>query len=325
MVNFSISSLLVTVLATILIVGCDSSTNSSVLGEMEFPEDNSYSDEKAELGKRLFFDKRLSLDNSMSCASCHLPEKAFTDGLAIADGVGGRKAFRNTPTLYNVGFSPTFMFDAHIQSLEEQALVPIHDTNEMASNIKTIIEQLSADDYYVEAARKLFNREIDAWVITRSLATFQRTLISDNSPFDRYYYKGEEGAISAEAKKGWKIFSDQLYCIQCHTPPHFTNFTAQNNGLYNDYTNDQGRFRIHGDSTDIGKFKIPTLRNIHLTGPYMHDGSLKTLSEVIDHYSRGGQEHVNKSPIIQPFRLSNNEKNALVEFLKSLSDNNFEK
>ena len=325
MLNFSISSLLLIALANILVVSCEPSSNTSVLGEIEFPADNPYSDEKAELGKRLFFDKRLSLDNSMSCASCHLPEKAFTDGLSIAEGVGGKKAFRNTPTLYNVGFSPTFMFDAHIQSLEEQALVPIHDTNEMASNMKAIIQQLSTDEYYVKAAQKMFNRDIDAWVITRSLATFQRTFISDNSLFDRYYYKGEEDAISEEAKKGWKIFSEELYCIKCHAPPHFTNFSAVNNGLYSDYTNDQGRFRIHGDSADLGKFKVPTLRNIQLTGPYMHDGSLKTLDEVINHYSRGGEEHVNKSPIIQPFRLNDNQKSALIEFLESLSDNNFRK
>ena len=307
-----------------VLVSCDSTSGVSILGEMFVPEDNPYSEEKVALGKKLFFDKRLSLDNSMSCASCHLPEKAFTDGLAIAEGVKGRKAFRNTPSLYNVGFSPTFMFDAHITSLEEQALVPILDTNEMAATIKAIIDKLSKDPYYAKAVRKIYNREIDAWAITRGLATFQRTLISDNSPFDRYYYKGEKGAISESAKRGWKIFSEKLYCIQCHTPPYFTNFKAENNGLYLDYIGDQGRFRIHGNSTDKGKFKIPTLRNIKLTGPYMHDGSMGTLQEVIEHYSRGGEQHVNKSPIIQPFHLNVDEKKALIEFLGALSDNNFE-
>ena len=190
--NFPFPTLLLFIASTVLLIGCEFSDEEKIspLGKVEHPQDNPYSDEKAVLGKRLFFDERMSLDNSVSCASCHIPEKAFTDGRALSEGVGGKKAFRNAPTLYNVGFAPTFMFDAHVSTLEQQALVPIHDTNEMSSNLKGIIDKLSKDNYYVDAARKLFNRELDPWVITRSLATFQRTLISDNSGFDHYLRQG---------------------------------------------------------------------------------------------------------------------------------------
>lgn len=290
----------------------------SVLANIEHPIDNPYSKEKAELGRKLFFDKRLSLNNEISCATCHDPNKALTDGEKLAKGVEGRMAMRNSPSLWNVGFSSVFMFDGEIKSLEEQVLVPLLDHNEMGASMKTILENLKKDNAYQQAAKDIFNRDFDAWVLTRSIACFERTLISGNSPFDLYYYKQDQNAISASAKRGWKLFSGKLNCVKCHPAPFFTDYKLHNNGRTLIETEDKGRFRINNDSTEIGFFKVPTLRNISITAPYMHDGSIETLDAVIDYYARGGRNGVNQEGYIQPFIISQEEKVDLKNFLKTL-------
>jgi cytochrome c peroxidase len=291
--------------------------------EIPSPAENPLTAEKIALGKQLFFDKRLSRDQSISCASCHVPEFAFTDRKKVSDGVGGGKTDRNSPSLLNSAYLKTVMFDAHLTSLEMQAIVPIQEHVEMDMKMGDLIERLKNIPEYKTAALKIFNRDFDAWVLTRSLAAFQRSLISSNSPFDRYYYKNDKKAISAEAKSGWKIFSEKLYCTQCHPAPYFTTFKAESNGLYQDYGLDQGRFRIFHDTADMGKFKVPSLRNIELTYPYMHDGSMISIDQIIEHYMKGGESHFNKNTVIKPFVLSRQEKEDLKAFLKSLTDTSY--
>ena len=299
---------------------------SSVLGEVNHPNDNPTNEAKVELGRKLFFDKRLSRDNSISCASCHHPEWAFTDRKKVAEGVEGRKTERNSPTILNSGYLQTVMFDAHLPTLEQQVIVPIQEHVEMDMNMKDLLLKLRAIPEYQNAAKEIFDRsEFDAWVLTRSISAFERSLISDNSRFDQFYYGKNKQALNSSEKKGWKIFSEKLYCTKCHPAPHFTNFQAEGNGLYAEYGNDKGRFRIHNDSLDIGKFKVPSLRNIELTYPYMHDGSLMTIEDVINHYSKGGEGHVNQSELITPFNLSIEERNDLSNFLKSLTDTTYMK
>ncbi len=289
--------------------------------QVPFPEENPTTTDKIALGKALFFDKRLSKDGTISCATCHNPSKAFTDQLPKSVGINGQLSERNAPTLLNSGFLKTVMFDAHLKTLELQVIVPIQEKVEMGHNMKVLIPELRKIPEYQNAAQKIYGRDFDAYVLTRSIAAFQRSLVSMNSPFDQYQ-RGNKKASSADAKKGWELFSKKLYCTSCHPAPHFTTHIAANNGLYLDFGTDKGRFRINNDSSEIGFFKIPTLRNIELTFPYMHDGSLKTLNEVLAHYQKGGEAHPLKSPIIKPFNLSETEEKQLIEFFKSLTDTN---
>ncbi len=273
---------------------------------------------KEELGRQLFFDPRLSSDNTISCASCHIPEKAFTDGKEVAIGVGGRKGFRNVPTLINVGNMHVFMFDGVVPTLEMQAIVPIQDTNEMNIRMHDLILKLRKIESYNRAAKELFNREFDAFVLTRSLAAFQRTIKSTGSAFDDYL-KGDENAITPSAMRGWKVFSEELYCTKCHPAPDFSIHQTKNNGYMGDTLSDQGRYRATGIDSDKNCFKVPTLRNIDLTGPYMHDGQFKTLDEILNYYS-SNKRHTNVDPTIKNFNLDSNMREDLKAFLKSLTD-----
>lgn len=291
------------------------------LGKMVVPKDNPQTLAKIELGRQLFFDKQLSPNNLISCANCHNPDKAFTDGETKSVGFHGRLAQRNAPTLINVGYQKRLMFDGQVPTLEMQVLVPLRDSAEMANDMKQLIAKLRARPHYQNQAKKIFKRDFDAYVLTRSLAAYQRSLQSENTPFDRYL-KGDKAAISEQAVRGWHLFSQKLYCVQCHVPPHFTNFKTENNGLYTSYHDkeDKGRFRIHGDTADIGHFKVPTLRNIGRTAPYMHDGSMRTLTEVIQHYAKGANGHPNQNRQITPFHLSKQDERDLLAFLESLND-----
>ena len=307
--------------SVILLVQCQHEADKSFspFPEMNHPKDNPSSKDKVALGKKLFFDKRLSLNNEVSCATCHIASKALTDGLKIANGVEGRQAFRNTPSLFNIGYSNKLMFDAEITSLEEQILVPILDHNEMGASMPDVIERLRKVSEYQSAAQKIFKRDFDVWVLTRSIAAFERTFISDNSAFDKFYYKKKKDAISESAKRGWKLFSGKLNCVQCHSVPFFTDYKVHNNGRTTLANNDLGRFRINNDSTEIGFFKTPSLRNVSITAPYMHDGSLETLDDVLEYYARGGEHGINQEKI-KPFEISKSEIKDLKSFIKSLED-----
>jgi cytochrome c peroxidase len=296
--------------------------NSPVL--VPYPKENPTTSDKAALGKLLFFDKRLSKDGSLACANCHDPRKAFTDQLRTSRGIKGQFTERNAPSLLNAGFLKTIMFDAHLKSLEIQVIVPIQEKTEMGHNMKHLIPKLRAIPKYQALAKKIFKRNFDAYVLTRSIAAFERTLVSLNSRYDQFI-RGNKKALTKSEQAGLKLFTEQLYCTQCHPTPFFTNFQAKNNGLYSDYAkiNDKGRFRIHLDSNDIGKFKVPSLRNIELTYPYMHDGSLKSLEEVIAHYKNGGKKNPTQDKSIKSFNLSNKEKTQLLSFLKTLTDTTY--
>lgn len=287
--------------------------------EVPFPQDNPITAEKIAFGKSLFFDKRLSHNNQISCASCHKPHQAFTDGLEKSRGVNGAVAMRNAPSLFNSSFFKSYMYDGEVKTLEEQVLVPIQDHLEMGSSMKEVLQKLSKDPEYKRLAKTVFNRELDAYVITRAISTYERSLLSRNSKFDRYR-AGEKDALNPNERAGWLLFSRKLYCTKCHSGPDFTNYAVVSNGLYKDYGTDQGRYRINGLEKEKGTFKVPGLRNVSLTAPYMHDGSMLTLKDVIMHYAKGGVSFSNKSNIIKPFRLNNLEISQLESFLRTLTD-----
>jgi len=274
------------------------------------------------LGKKLFFDKRLSINNTISCASCHQVAFAFTDRKPLSRGVYGRTAFRNASSLLNVSFSPTLMYDGQVPSLEMQALVPLKDHREMGNDLPKLIKKLARIPYYATAAKEVYHRPFDAWVLTRSLSAFERSLFSTKSNYD-LYMAGDKVALSASARRGLKLFNNDFACVACHPAPFFTTFETVNNGLYKIYGKDKGRYRITNDKKDIGKFKIPSLRNVELTFPYMHDGSLQTIEAVLLHYSQGGKKGVNQDKKIHAFQLSAQNKTDLISFLYSLTDTSY--
>lgn len=318
-----------TSIASILLIGffvlrCANLQDLNLIINVPTPTDNPQDAAKIALGRQLFFDKRLSLDGSVSCASCHDPRKAFTDQHAKSIGIKGQLSERNAPSLLNAAFLKTAMFDAHLQTLELQVIVPIQEPVEMGHNMKNLIKQLRQIPEYQAAAQAIFGRDFDAWVLTRSISAFERSLLSMNSPFDQFI-AGNTKAISKEQQAGWKLFSEKLYCIKCHPAPYFTTFEAANNGLYKSYEGktDQGRFRIHHDSSEIGTFKIPSLRNLPLTFPYMHDGSLQTIEEVLAHYQNGGAKHPLQNKALVPFELTKSEKQQLLAFFNALVDTSY--
>lgn len=287
-----------------------------------FPEGNELTPERWALGKRLFFDPVMSSDGVVSCASCHLAELAFTDGKQFSEGVEGRPGTRNAPTLANVAFHPYYTREGGIPTLEMQILVPIQEHAEFDMNILDIAERLNADSSYVRAGLAAYGRVPDAFVITRSIACFERTILSGNSRYDQFL-QGKNTALSAAGRRGMDLFfGEKTNCPQCHGGFNFTNYAFENNGLYEDYP-DPGRFRLSGDEADRALFKVPTLRNVDVTAPYMHDGSLPTLEDVVEHYNSGGKNHPHKSNLIKPLGLTMQEQADLVAFLKSLTDDDF--
>lgn len=288
-----------------------------------FPEKNQFSYDKWLLGRKLFFDPILSIDSSLSCASCHQPSKGFADDKATTPGVFQRPGKRNAPTLTNVAYNPIFLTEGSLPTLEMQILVPIQEHNEFNHNIVAIAEHLNKIPAYVALSKQAFDRLPDAFVITRAIATFERTLVSGNSKFDHAKTGGELHALAPKEALGEALFySERTNCSSCHSGFNFTNYSFQNNGLAEKYT-DEGRFHFTKDSCDMNLFKVPTLRNIALTAPYMHDGSLQTLEEVVEHYNSGGANHPQKSNMLKPLNLSKTEKAALVAFLHTLTDQSF--
>ena len=291
--------------------------------EIEHPEGNEYSYERWELGKRLFYDPILSKDGLVSCASCHDPKLAFSDSENVSKGSGGLLGTRNSPSLANVAYHPYYTREGGIPTLEMQILVPIQEHNEFNNNIVLIADTLSKISSYVEMAKAAYDQEPNAFVITRALAQFERSLISGQSSYDLEYNYGMEGSMTARALRGKALFeSDRTSCSTCHSGYNFTNYAFENNGLYEVYE-DNGRERLTQDPDDRALFKVPTLRNVEVTGPYMHDGSISSLSEVIDHYDSGGNGHMHQSELIRPLQLTNEEKTDLLEFLHALTDQKF--
>jgi cytochrome c peroxidase len=290
---------------------------------ISFPEDNAYTKARWKLGKKLFYDNVLSIDQSINCGSCHKASLAFSDDVALSDGVKNRPGTRNAPTLANVAYHPYYTREGGVPTLEMQVLVPIQEHNEFAFNIVKAGERLASDSQYVAMSKEAYNRAPDYYVITRALANFERTLISGNSPFDKYTYQHQNGALNATEKAGMELFySERTNCSNCHSGFNFTNYAFENNGLYESY-DDEGRMRLTNSADDEALFKVPTLRNITVTAPYMHDGSMTTLKAVIDHYNKGGKEHHNKNKFVKPLNLTEQEKEQLIAFLESLTDKQF--
>lgn len=290
---------------------------------LTIPIGNEFSLQRWQLGKRLFFDKKLSKSNTVSCASCHKQEFAFSDDVALSLGDNNEIGTSNAPTLTNIGYHPYYTRAGGVPTLEMQILVPIQEHNEFNTNILDIVDKLKQDNSYVAQAVDAYSRALDAFVITRALSNFERSMISGNSRFDAYYSKGNTKALSESEQRGYQLFtSSKTNCSVCHSDFNFTNYAFENNGLYLNYA-DSGRMRLTKMPEDRAKFKVPSLRNIALTSPYMHDGSMTTLEQVIEHYNSGGANHLNKSSLIKPLLLSPQEKTDIICFLKTLTDYSF--
>lgn len=272
------------------------------------------------LGRALFFDARLSLGKGISCASCHFRDRAFSDTAALSAGADGALGLRNAPSLANVAYHPAYFRDGGIPTLEQQVLAPIQTVNEMASNIADAAALLRTDERYAPLSRLAYDRELDPFVITRAIACYERTLVSGWSRYDRFV-QGDQLALSGSERRGWELFnSAQTGCTNCHGGFDLSDHSYRNIGTSIDHAEDPGRERITLDPADRGKFKVPTLRNVAITAPYMHDGSIATLEEVVEHFALGGVADPNKDQLIHPLVLSAQDKSDLVAFLRALTD-----
>jgi cytochrome c peroxidase len=258
------------------------SSKSSAL-KSSAPRDNPGTPEKVALGKQLFFDPRLSGDNRMSCASCHLPDKAFADGLRTGKGAGGKDLSRNTPSLLNVASYTAYFWDGRAATLEEQALFPIQSADEMNQDLDALEKELNAIPGYVAQFEAVFGSHVTRSDIARALAAFERSLVSGISPFDRYL-NGDKNALSDEARQGWELFRGDAGCIRCHNGPNFSDSKFYRIGAN---FRDPGRGEITREKRDLHAFRTPGLRDLARTGPYMHDGSFETLEQVVHFYYRG--------------------------------------
>ena len=286
----------------------------------EEPADNPLNGAKWELGRLLFHDTRFSAANDVSCASCHLAQFAMADSLAVSLGTGGAPGFRNASALFNMAWQPRFHREGGIPSLETQILAPLQEPHEFDKDLMTLVAELAKDSGYHALSEEAFARPFDAFVLTRALAAFERTLISGESPYDRWLL-GDSSALSESALRGQSLF-DNLQCQSCHSGLWLTDFANHNIGLYRDNP-DPGAYRLTLDSADLGKFKTPSLRNLAFSAPYMFDGSLSTLEEVLDHYANGGMGHPNQDPRVFPIDLTSDERSDLLAFLAALNDTNF--
>lgn len=285
--------------------------------------------EAVALGRRLFHDPQLSSDNTVSCASCHRPEKAFTDGLAVAAGVGKQFGPRNTPTVLNAAYQPVQFWDGRAATLEEQAGGPIANPKEMNMPHADCVAKLNANaDYRAEFAKVFGPGAITMPKLKLAIASYERTLLSGNSPFDRYQYGGEKTALNAATVRGLAVFTDKNRgnCAACHligeksalfTDGKFHNLGTGMNA--NGDLTDLGRFEHTRAEADRGAFRTPSLRNVAQTAPYLHDGSLKTLKDVIDFYIGGGSSNPQLDPEIKPLKLTAQERTDLLAFLESLT------
>lgn len=286
------------------------------------PEHNPMTVAKVELGERLFFDPILSRDRTISCASCHEPDVAFADPRALSVGVDGRVGLRNSPSLVNVAYQRLFFWDGGSLSLEGQVLGPLEDENEMDANLGDILERLTTDASYRQQFEEVFDEPPSIPGLTQALAAFQRTLLSSGGPFDRFQ-QGDARALTPAQTRGLTLFDGKAGCRACHAGVRFTDDTFRNNGLA--FANaDSGRARITFLASDFGAFRVPSLRNVALTGPYMHDGRLATLADVVTHYNQGGTQSRNQDAAIRPLDLTPEEQDDLVAFLHALTDDHIQ-
>jgi len=284
---------------------------------LEYPADNPNNAAAASLGERLFFDPILSVDSSISCGSCHKPELGFATNDKVTPGVDGVLGKRNSPSLLNVGFQPYFMREGGVPSLEMQVLVPLGDATEMAHNVVDAVRRLNRNTSYRNEFLTVYGDTASAFLLVRALANFERTLVDFDAPFDHFIH-GDATALSNEAIKGGKLFYGKAACVQCHSGVLLTDFGFANNGTAIVDSTDYGRELLTNESSDRYVFKVPSLRKVQITAPYMHDGSVSTLADVVEQYNTGGTNHSYTDSRIEPLGLSVSEKAQLVAFLEAL-------
>ena len=299
------------------------------LPAVPIPADNSPTADTIALGRRLYYDRQLSGDNTVACVNCHNPALYFADGRPVSLGVNGKTGTRNAPTVLNAAYQPVQFWDGRATSLEDQAGGPIQNPIEMNQPHDVMVAKIGKLTDYQSAFDKAFGKgPITVLKVEKAIASFERTLLSGNSPFDRYQYGGDKTAISASAIRGLAIFRDKTKgnCVTCHTIEDksalFSDGKFHNLGVgldANGDIKDQGRYDETHLDADRGAFRTPTLRNIAKTGPYMHDGSLKTLKDVVDFYVGGGTSNPYRDKEIRELKLSGPERADLVAFLESLT------
>ena len=286
------------------------------------PADNPMTTEKVELGRALFFDKRLSQDNTIACASCHLAKFAFTDGMPVSTGIRGQKGGRSAPASFNRVFSSAQFWDGRAGTLEAQSVGPF--TNPIEHGFANY-DAMNAKMMKISGYRKLFKQVFGDDKITTdrvgmAIASFQRTVLSGNSPADRFDQGQEAGAIPEAAQKGLLLFRDKARCTKCHSGFNFTDEKFHNLGIgWDDNKVDLGRYMVTQNPEELGAFKTPTLREISRSAPYMHDGRFKNLEEVVNFYNKGGVKNPHQDPLVLPLELTDEEKGNLVAFLRTLN------
>ncbi len=289
------------------------------LGPPPVPADSPQTDAKIRLGQQLYFDTRLSADNSLSCATCHDPRTGWANHHPTDTGIRGQVGERNSGTIVNAAFMRFQFWDGRAASLEEQATGPIHNPIEMGETLENVVNKLNAIPGYREQFQQVFGGPATADSIAKAIAAFERTILSGPSPYDRFV-AGETSALSPAAQRGLRLFVGKGRCLSCHGGPTFSDQGFHNLGVgYDRPKLDLGRESISHDERDRGRFKTPGLRNVAMTAPYLHNGSEKTLRDVVDFYDRGGIDNANIDPLILPLRLSEGEKDDLVAFLESLT------
>jgi len=274
------------------------------------PADNAPTRNRIELGKKLFNDVILSQNNSISCSSCHRENSAFIDGFRVSTGISNHVGTRNAITALNSAYLPALLWDGKFPTLEEQAIGPIENTLEMGSNVNTILVKLQNDATYPALFQQAYGEVPTLSTLKRAIACFERTLYSAPSKFDT-------NTLSASEMNGKALFFGKANFSNCHSGFMFSDFTYQNTGRFTTYA-DSGRAFITHNASDLAKFRVPPLRNIAAMAPFMHDGKVNTLEDVVNFYNSGGVAHPNKNPIIQPLNLTNQEKLDLVNFLKAI-------
>jgi cytochrome c peroxidase len=286
------------------------------------PEDNPLTKDKVELGRLLFFDKRLSQDNTIACANCHLAKFGFTDGKPVSTGIRGQKGGRSAPASINRVFSSAQFWDGRAATLEAQSVGPFTNPIEHGfANYDVMMAKMMKIAGYRKLFKQVFGDEaIKIDNVGKAIASFQRTVLSGNSLADRFDQGGEAGAISPAAQRGLLLFRDKARCTKCHSGFNFTDEKFHNLGLgWDDNKVDLGRYMVTKNAEDIGAFKTPTLREIARSGPYTHDGRFKTLEEVVNFYNKGGVKNPHQDPLIIPLELTDEEKSDLVQFLHTLN------
>ncbi len=324
------------VMALALALGCSPALFASSSG---LPDVKQASPGLIDLGKQLFFDRRLSVNGTLSCGMCHIPEQGFTQNqLTTPVGIEGRKVKRNSPTLLNVAFRNPLFFDGREFTLENQIWSPLLHPREMGNlSVGSVLKRIAGMDPYLSRFEALFPEGLTIQTLGQAIAAYEKTLVAGNSPFDRWYFGGDSSALTPDARNGYRLFV-QHGCPQCHTigsgEAQFTDDDFHNTGIgyersmvtrrssalfETESLNDLGRYELTGDPADKWKYRTPTLRNIALTAPYMHDGSFPSLESVVRFYMRGGISHEGLDERIRPFSLTEREIAQLVIFLESLT------